>query len=276
MPPLEVVAHRILWSALLCVLFLAGQGRLLELQQILKDGRRLAGLAASSFCIALNWGFFVWAVQQGRAIEAGFGYFIYPLCMVGLGALLLGERLKPRQTGAIGLVFIGVAVLALSQGSIPWLVLVFPVSFSLYGLLRKIIVVAPLTGLAVETLLLSPFAIGLLWIEDGGVLAAPGDWMIKALLVAAGPATTLPLLLFAYAARRLRLSTLGLAQYWNPTLQVGIACLIFREVFTFSYGLCFAFIWGGILLYAWPSRPLTSRDGGAISALTTAQGNRDP
>ncbi len=227
-------------------------GKLELLLAIFRDRRRLPGLVGSAVCISINWGFYIWAVGQGRALEASLGYFIYPLFMVLLGAVVLGERLNRRQGAAVVLVCAGVTSLAVGQGGIPWLVLVFPLSFGLYGLLRKMVPVEALVGLTVETLLLFPFAAIFLWSRPGGGALATGDLGTTGLLLAAGPVTTLPLLLFAYGARRLKLSTLGLMQYLNPTMQMAIAVLVFGEAFTTAHAITFACIWAGVALYSLP------------------------
>jgi chloramphenicol-sensitive protein RarD len=254
-----VLGHRIVWSALLSLILAFCVGKSKDIARIFADHRRLPGLIGSAVCISINWVFFIWAVGNGHALDASLGYFLYPLCNVLLGAVFLKEQLTGRQKAAVVLVALGVAVLTSGIGHVPWLVIVFPVTFSLYALLRKIVVVDALVGLAVETLLLTPFALLYLVTRPaGGSLLSEGP-MIASLLVACGPVTAFPLVLFAYAARRLRLATLGLIQYLNPTLQLTIAVLCFGETFTRIHAVTFAFIWAGLLLYSVPPRPTTAR-----------------
>ncbi len=251
-PAVEVLGHRIVWSAALTLGLVLALGRAELLVGVFRDKKRLLGLTASALCITLNWGFFIWGVGHGRALEVSLGYFMYPLCMVLLGALFLGERLNRQQLAAVLLVGAGVAVMTIGQGGVPWLVLVFPLSFGFYGLLRKTVAVDSLVGLTVETMLLFPLALAYLATRpDGGALLA-GNGGTTALLVLCGPVTAAPLLLFAYGARRLRLTTLGLMQYFNPTMQMAIAVWVFGEVFTRIHAITFACIWGGLLLYSLP------------------------
>lgn len=253
-PSFEVLAHRIAWSAGLMLVLVLASRKAGDFVQVFLDRRRLLGLIASAFFISVNWVCFIWAVGHGHALEASLGYFIYPLSNVLLGALLLHERMSRRQVAALCLVAAGVLVLGASMGRVPWLVLAFPVTFSAYALLRKVVAVDAMVGLAVETLLLAPLAlVYLLTRADGGAMGMAGAGTV-ALLVAAGPVTAGPLLLFAYGARRLRLSTLGLLQYLNPTIQMAIAVLAFGEAFGRTHAITFACIWSGILLYSWPAR----------------------
>ncbi len=251
-PALEVLGHRIVWSAVLTTLLVVAIGKAPALLGVFQDKKRLAGLAGSAFCITLNWGFFIWAVAHGRALDASIGYFIYPLCSVLVGAVILRERLSPRQIAAVLLVCIGVGVLASGMGGVPWLVLSFPITFVFYGLLRKLVPVDALVGLTVETLLLAPFAAAYLLTRPDGGAFLQMDHGYAALLIAAGPITALPLMMFAYGARRLSMATAGLMQYINPTIQMAVAVLIFGEAFKTTHAITFGFIWAGLVLYSAP------------------------
>jgi chloramphenicol-sensitive protein RarD len=258
-PAFEVLAHRISWSALLTLVLALAGGKGRDIGRVFIDPKRLLGLTASALCISLNWVCFIWAVGNGHALDSSLGYFLYPLCAVFLGAAVLKERLTLRQTAAIALVCVGVVVLASGIGQIPWLVIAFPVTFGLYALLRKVVVVDALVGLTVETLLLTPAALIYLALRpDGGAIFNQGP-MLAFLLIASGPLTAIPLVLFAYGARRLKLSTLGLLQYLNPTIQMAIAVLAFGETFTVSHAITFAFIWAGLMLYSVPLRRIATR-----------------
>lgn len=228
-------------------------GKSKDIALVFLDPRRLLSLTASALCISLNWGCFIWAVGNGHTLDSSLGNFLYPLCAVILGAVILKERLNRRQTVAFGLVCAGVAVLASGFGEIPWLVITFPVTFVSYALLRKIVVVDALVGLAVETLILTPICLVYLALRPhgGAFVSAPGH--IALLLAFAGPLTAVPLVLFAYGARRLKFATLGVLQYLNPTIQMAVAVLSFGEPFTRTHAVTFAFIWAGLVLYSLPS-----------------------
>ena len=253
-PTVEVVANRIGWSAILvtAIVLLRGQGR--ALRQAFRNRRILLGLIGSAICITINWGFFAWAVPHGHALDAGFGYLVNPLVSVLLGFVVLRERLSPNRVVAVGLAALGVAALAYGQGGVPWIVLILPVSFGLYGLLRKILAVDAMVGLAVEVLLLAPFAWA--WIAtrpNGGALLGEGLGMTGMMLLGA-PVTSVPLFLFAYGARRMPLATLGVLQYVAPTIQLVLATLCFGEAFTWADGVAFGLIWAGIAVYSFPIR----------------------
>lgn len=252
-PAGELLAHRILWGALLTGLLVMAQGKSHVLLAAIANRKRLLLLCATSILIAINWGCFVWAVVNGRALDASLGYFIYPLFSVLLGAAALRERLRPAQWAAVGLVGLGVAILTSGLGRFPWLVMTFPVSFSLYGLLRKQIPVDAVVGLTIEAMLLSPLALIYLALQPEGGAFLHAGWTDQVLLVAAGPITATPLVLFGYGARRLNLSTLGLMQYVNPTLQMVIALGFLGETLSRTQIITFVFIWAGLLLYWVPA-----------------------
>ncbi len=253
-PAVEILAHRITWSAVLTTALVLGLGKGPDLLAVFADRRRLAGLAGSAVCITINWGVYIWSVGHGHALDASIGYYVLPLVAVALGALLLKERLGRRQLAAIGLVLLGVLVLATGLSGVPWIVLVLAFSFGGYGLLRKLVPVEALTGLCVETLLLAvPAALYLLTRPSGGALMQ-GDLFTTLMLLVSGPVTTVPLVLFAYGARRLQLSTLGLMQYLNPTIQMAVAVGLLGEHFTRTHAVTFLCIWGGLMLYSLPQR----------------------
>ncbi|MGE5477760.1 MAG: EamA family transporter RarD [Bacteroidales bacterium] len=253
LPAAEVLAHRVLGGAVFALLLLAAFGGLRALPPLLADRSALLRLGGSALAIAINWGVFVWAVAHGRALEASLGYYIYPLVSVLLGRLLLGEQLSRRQWGAVALVALGVGWQVSHGSGVPWVALVLAVSFGAYGLLRKTIAVPALAGLLVETVWLVPLAVAYLLIEGGGVAPQAGA-VTLGLLALAGPVTAVPLALFAFGARRLRLSTIGLMMYMNPTVQMLVAVFALGETFTSAHAVTFAAIWAGVALYAWPRR----------------------
>lgn len=249
-PPLEILAHRIVWSVLLLAGLTTLLGRWPEVARPLATWPGRLTLAATTVLISVNWGVYIWAVHAGRVLEASLGYFVNPLVNVLLGVLFLGEALSRRQQVAVGLAGVGVAVLVVSAGRLPWVALVLAVSFGFYGLLRKRARVDAVAGLFSETALLAPLAAALLVVlarrGEGHLGAAPAT---SALLVAAGLVTALPLIWFAVGVQRLRLSTIGLLQYLAPTMQFSIAVFVFGEPFTAAHGVAFACIWASLALY---------------------------
>ena len=253
-PAIEVLCHRVVWSALLCLILLAGRGKLGELVFTLTHRRTLLGLLASGICISINWGSFIWAVSVGRALDASLAYYVMPLVMLMLGVVFLGERLTVLQCGAIAVMAAAVAVLTIDRGELPWVVVVLPISFGLYGLTRKVVAVDAMIGVTVETLLLTPFAIVYLLTRPEGGALVNGPTDIKLLLIACGPVTTLPLVLFGFGARRLPLGTVGVLQYINPTMQALIAVLALGENLSRLQAVTFTMIWIGLAIYSLPVR----------------------
>ncbi|WP_068503253.1 EamA family transporter RarD [Magnetospirillum moscoviense] len=253
LPAAEIMAHRAIGTTLFSVLVLVLWRRLADIRAILGNPRHALGLAASALAIGANWGGFIWASANGRALEASLGYFIYPLVSILLARLALGERLSARQSVAVGLAALGVGWLVAHGTGIPWVALVLAFSMAFYGLLRKTINVPALAGLAVETgWMVLPALAYLAWI--GGGEAPQADARTIGLLALAGPITAIPLVLFAVGARRLRLSTLGMLFYINPTVQMLMAVLVLGEAFTMAHAVAFPVIWAALALYSWPKR----------------------
>jgi chloramphenicol-sensitive protein RarD len=259
-PALEVIAHRIVWCCLLVFAWLAVRGELGLVRAALVDSVSRRRLLASAILISINWLIYVWAVTHEHVLDASLGYFINPLVNVLLGVVVLGERLNRAQKSAVALAAAGVLYLAIVAGRPPWIALALAASFGLYGLIRKVVAVDAVPGLATETLLLAPFALALLaWNELQGVAAlGHSSTLVNALLLGSGLVTAIPLVLFAFGARRIPLSTVGLVQYIGPTLQFLIGVLVFHEAFSLSRGIGFAFIWIALAVYAvdglWRSR----------------------
>ena len=249
----QLLAHRVLWSALLLLVVAAVLGRLRTIRAA-ATGRTLLLLTASALLIAVNWLVYIWAVQSNRVLDASLGYFINPLVNVALGVAVLGERIRPVQGFAVALAATGVAVMALGEGGGLWISLTLALSFGVYGLIRKTVAIDALGGLLVETMVLAPVAaVALLLASSAGAAAfgntARTDW----LLVLAGVVTAAPLLLFAAAARRLRYATLGLLQYIGPTIQFGLAVFLFDERLRLTHLVTFGLIWAGCAIYGWDS-----------------------
>lgn len=250
-PAVEIIVHRVLWSALFGSLLLLVWKHPGWWRELRDNPRRLAILALSGTLIAGNWLTYVWAVNNGRMLEASLGYYINPLINVLLGMLLLGERLRRLQWLAVGLAALGVAQQVWQVGSLPWVSLALALSFGFYGLIRKQAPVAALPGLVVETWMLVPLAIGWLLLHPTANSASLAFLnSSEALwLIAAGPVTLIPLVCFNAAARHLPYATLGFLQYIGPTLVLLLAVFVYGEPFDSGRLLSFACIWLGLALY---------------------------
>jgi chloramphenicol-sensitive protein RarD len=250
-PPLQILAHRVVWSLLLLAVVVTALGRWPAIRAVARDRRTLLMLALSATLIACNWLVYIWAVIGGHVLAASLGYFINPLVNVVLGVAILGERLRRLQGIAVVVAAIGVAALALSGGGGLWIAIALALTFGFYGLIRKLVPAEALEGLLIETALLGPLALGwLLWTATQGTASFGGEPHHDALLVMSGVVTAMPLLMFSAAARRMRFATLGLLQYLAPTLQFLQAVLLFGERMTPVHVLTFGCIWAGLALYA--------------------------
>lgn len=249
--PTEVLAHRVLWSMVFVGLLLVVWRRRTAIGSVLRDPRLMGWLTLSALLVSGNWLIFIWAVANDRVLESSLGYYINPLLNVVLGVLILREQLRPLQWFAVMLAAVGVGNLVLEFGRVPWVALGLALSFGLYGLIRKRVAVNAMSGLFVETLLLTPLAIGYLIVLGGrgGAVFGSGSTAMNLLLAAAGVFTATPLILFTAAARRLKLSTLGQLQYTVPTSHLLLAVFVFGETFTRSHAVTFAFIWVALGLY---------------------------
>lgn len=250
-PALEIIAHRVVWSLLLVGALLLARQRLGAVWNAARDPRILARAALAAALVMTNWLVFVWAVNAGRILETSLGYFITPLVSIVLAVLVLGERLRPRQWVAVSLACIGVAFEAWRVGGLPWVSLALAATFGSYGLLRKQLPLDAAGGLLLETACAAPFALGyLLWLGNIDNLGSFGvDLPTTLLLIATGPVTAIPLLLFAIGARRLPLATMGFLQYTAPSLTFLVAIFLYGEAMNLARLLAFAAIWAGLALY---------------------------
>ncbi|NHZ97132.1 EamA family transporter RarD [Massilia sp. CCM 8734] len=252
-PPAQIMGHRVLWSLLFLVIVLTIRQQWKWLGELRRQPRVVASFALSALLLSLNWLLYIWAVNSGHVIEASLGYFINPLFNVMLGFLILKERLRVVQWLAIALATCGVLWLTWQAGRMPWIALALAASFGGYGLLRKTASLGALEGLSFETMLLFPFALGfVIWLTmtgDNAFLDTPSN-TTRWLLIASGPITAIPLLLFASGARKIPLSVLGLLQYIGPTIQLSLGIFLFHEAFTQERMIGFAIIWGALALYA--------------------------
>jgi len=251
-PATQIMAHRIVWCCLLVFAWLAARGQLDAVRRALTEPSTRLRLMASAALISVNWLIYVWAVTHEHTVDASLGYFINPLLNVVLGVFVLNERLSRTQWIAVTLAAIGVVYLTIFMGRPPWIALALATSFGLYGLIRKVVAVEAVPGLAAETLLLAPFAAAfLLWSEAQGTgILGHTSTTVTALLLGSGLVTALPLALFAFGARLIPYSTLGLLQYIGPTLQFLIGVLVFHEPFPAARAVGFVLIWAGLAIYA--------------------------
>ena len=249
---IELIAHRIVWSLAFLVGVIAWQGRFADLRAAGRDPRLLGLNLLSSLLLATNWTVYIWAVNSGYVIESSLGYFLVPLVNVALGSLFFHERLRPLQWVAISCAALGVGLLLLRLGHAPWIGLSIAGTWSGYGLLKKKSALGAITGLTVETLLLCPLAVAaLLWWHHTGVGALGRvDVRLHVYVLSVGVITALPLLMFAYGAQRIRLTTLGLLQYLAPTVQFLLGYFLYHEPFDTARLQAFAVIWCGLALYS--------------------------
>lgn len=264
--PFEVLSHRIVWSFILLLAVLAIRREFAWLRRLRDKPRILASFLASSAVLSLNWFVYISAVVSGRVVDASLGYFINPLLSVVLAVVFLKERLRAAQWTAIAVAALGVLWLTALVGQLPWIGLTLAVSFGLYGLLRKTAALDALVGLALETTLLLPAALGyLFWLSHAKLGAWPGaDTSLRWLLVAGGPITAVPLLCFAAGARRIPLSLVGILQYLGPTVQLLLGVWVFHEPFKASKMLGFALIWLAVLVFSLEGVLFARRGGGGV------------
>ncbi len=249
-PAPEMMAHRTIWSLVFFGAMLAMQGRLAALLGLWRNPE-FGRIAAASALISFNWFVFIWAVQRGHAVEAGLAYYIFPLMAVLLGVATLGERLTRLQGLAVALATLAVGLLTWGLGVAPWLALALAASFAAYSRIKRGLKTAAAVTVTAEVALIAPFALGwLIWLEVTGQGAFGHDAGASLLLPVAGLITAGPLILFSWGAQRVRLSTLGLVQYLNPTLQIGCATLIMGDAFTRWHGAALVLVWAGLVLYS--------------------------
>lgn len=250
--PLEIAAHRGLWSVPCAALIVWWFGQFKDVAQIFKHPKHLAILALTSAIIVFNWGFYVWSIEAGRALESSLGYYINPLLNVVMGFLFLGERFTRWQVVALALATIAVAVQTYAAGVFPWLGLMLGGSFCLYGFLRKTIPVGPTQGFFVEVLLIAAPLMALqVWLTEKGVAQFGQGVSVSLLLVGCGILTTTALVFFALSIKLIRYSTAGMLQYISPTLVFLTAIFIFGEHMSGLKLLSFVILWVALAIYSW-------------------------
>ena len=249
-PPLEVLCYRTIWSLIFFAGLLVAQGRLGQVRAALADRRTLAVIVAAAVMISLNWFGFIYSISIGNALEASLGYYMFPLVAVVLGWLVFHESLSRAQIAAVLLAAAAVAVLTAGLGVAPWMALFLAGTFGAYGVLKKGLDLGGVVSVTAEVAVLAPFALVWLILRGTEIGAHAVDWSDMALLSLSGLLTGLPLILFSFATRRVRLSTVGLVQYLNPTLQFACAVLFFGNLLTPWHAIAFPMIWAALALYS--------------------------
>ncbi|WP_409423876.1 EamA family transporter RarD [Pseudoalteromonas sp. RW-H-Ap-1] len=251
----EILLHRVIWSVVFLIVVVSVLSYWDKIKRILIQPKLILMLVVTSTLLGFNWGLFIWAVNNNHMLDASLGYYINPLLNVLLGMVFLNERLRKLQGAAVALAFTGVLLQLISFGSFPVVAFSLATSFALYGLLRKKLQVDALPGILIEALILLPVALTYWWLmvptETSNLPA--NDWQTNALLVSAGIVTTLPLLCFTGAAKRLQYTTLGFFQYIGPSLMFILAVVFYGEVFDAERVITFACIWSALAIFSWDS-----------------------
>ena len=254
---MEILASRFLWSAVFVFLLLLATGKLnifmQETKAIFSTKKTACCMVLAAIMISFNWGIFIWAVEAGRIVETSMGYYISPLMNVLFGVVFLRERLAKLQIAAVSCAAVGIGVIIVHNGGLPWVALTLPLTFAFYGLLKKIIVAQPMTSILLETLLISPLAAGYLYYLsiNKGTVYQSCDMNTLLLLAGAGAVTATPMLLFTACARKLPLNIVGFLQYISPSISLMIGVLIYGEPFTGTTAAAFGCIWAGLALFIW-------------------------
>lgn len=254
MPASEILVQRIVWSAVVLLILIILLRHRVKVAQGIKNPKVIITLAISGLLLAVNWLLFIWAINNDHLLDASLGYYINPLINVFLGRLFLGEKLRRLQQVAVALAVLGVSILVISFGKLPWIALVLACSFGLYGLLRKKVSVDSVPGLFIETMMMLPFAI-IFWM----FFATPASDMttlstnMNLIIIAAGIVTTAPLLCFTGAARRIQYSTLGFFQYIGPSIMFILAVFLYGEPLDDERLITFGFVWSALVLFSFDS-----------------------
>ena len=242
--PLEIVSHRAVWTLVFCFIVLAATKALKSTLATLRRPKIAAKLFSTSLLISINWLVYIWATNNGHVVEASLGYYINPLIIIGFGVILLKEKMRPLQWAAVTIASIGVLVLTIDYGRLPWIALALAVSWGSYGLIKKQLGLGALEGLAIETFISAFFYLGyLIYIGNQGTGQFGHHWGLTLLLMSAGAVTAIPLLLFNGSATRLPFTTIGLLQYITPTLQFSVGVWIRHEDMPTARWVGFLIIW---------------------------------
>ena len=251
-PAQEILVHRVVWSFLLLVVIVFAMRQWGKVQQVLSQPKLVLALAGTSLILGLNWGLFIWAVNNHHMLDASLGYYINPLLNVLLGMFFLGERLRKFQWLALSLAATGVLIQLVTFGSVPWIALTLASTFALYGLFRKKLAIDAITGLFVESLLLVPLALYYWWqfADSAAADLTKNSLHLNLWLVAAGLVTTVPLLCFIGGAKRLQLSTMGFFQYIGPSFMFVFGVWLYEEALSDAKIVTFGFIWLALIVYS--------------------------
>ncbi|MFW8591884.1 EamA family transporter RarD [Glaciecola sp. 2405UD65-10] len=253
-PAGEILMHRIIWSALVLCVLIVGLRQIGKVKQAIGSFKVLRILLLAGILLAFNWLLFIWAVNNNYLLEASLGYYINPLINVFLGRLFLGETLRPLQKLAVGIAAVGVLVLLVNYGSLPWIALSLACSFAFYGLLRKQVAVDSMPGLFIETLMMLPIAVVyFFWFAEKSVNPSEMSLNLVLLIASVGFVTTAPLLCFTAAARRIKYSTLGFFQYIGPTIMFVLAAWLYNEPLSQARLITFLFVWSALALFTFDS-----------------------
>ena len=252
-PAHEIVSHRVLWSFVVLAIIIGILGRWRDFFGIFRKPKVMLMLFASGYLVAANWYVYVYSATSGQITQASLGYFLLPLVNAFVGVAYFRERLRKPQAVALALAAIGVAYMALSVGVFPWIGITLAVTFSIYGVMRKLAPVDAIIGLAAETVFLSPAAILLLlyWNATTGLAFGTHGFAIDALIACSGLVTTFPLICFTQAIRRVPLVPIGFLQYLSPTIQLLVATFVYGEKFTADHAVSFGLIWFGLIVFGW-------------------------
>ncbi|MET9886423.1 EamA family transporter RarD [Streptomyces sp. NPDC006430] len=268
----EILAHRMVWSLAVVGMALLAMRRWGWIRELLSQPRKLGLTALAASVISVNWGLYIWAVNNGAVVEASLGYFINPLVTIAIGVLVLGERLRRAQWAAVGIGLAAVLVLAIGYGRPPWISLVLAFSFAAYGLIKKKLNMGGVESLAAETVLLFLPALGyLLWLGAQGRSSFATEGLgHSALLAATGLVTAIPLVCFGAAAIRVPLSTLGLLQYMAPLFQFGLGVLYFHEAMPAERWAGFSLVWAALAVLTWDALRTARQSRARLEAARTA------
>ena len=252
-PPFELLSHRTLWSFSFFFLVLGAKGQVKEFKSAVFSFKgQLPIILLASVLIAINWFFFIYAIQTNQTTEASLGYFIMPLVTVVWGLIIFNEKLSVFQWFSVLLAAIAVCILTFGLGVPPWIALILSFSFSIYAVLKKKLGISPIVSVTGEVFVLVPISLLLLlYFHTGGQGSFGSDWKMTVLLALSGPLTAAPLILFSYGTRKVNLSTAGILQYLNPSLQFFCAAYIFMEPLSKWHMVAFPLIWVALLIYSW-------------------------
>jgi chloramphenicol-sensitive protein RarD len=271
--PLEILAHRVIWSALFVAMLLTAVRRWSRIRALLRRPRTLAGVSVAAALIAVNWGVYIYGVNSGHVVETSLGYFITPLISVAFGLAIFGERLRAAQWAALGTGTVAVAILTVDYGRLPWIALCLAASFSCYGMVKKRLGLAPAEGLFIESGVLALPALGYLaWLTAAGHSTfTTGSVWHTLLLVVSGVLTAIPLLTFAEAANRIPMSGLGVLQYAAPILQLFVGVAVFGEPLPAAQLLGFGLVWLALIVFTWDGLRHARRSARAATAEAVPQ-----